>query len=202
MIQVQSGPRTHSSVFCPGRGICGWISSSDDIPPSVFSTGALLFFFLFTFFSFFFFPPFSPSELPLPPSSPSSLLPFPFFPPFFFFFFFLSSAMAAWSPFFFLLLQSSFRQAEKMKNYWLKKHFSEDRRINEGNGLDLNISLLLKIIKNGTSGFYGTCVLSFENMFLTQISSQVVLLVPSVPLLNHLLILLYQYITLTDTHTQ
>lgn len=138
VIQVRSGPRTHSSVFCLGRGICGWISSSDDIPFSVFSTGALLFFFLFTFFSFFFFPPFSPSELPLPPSSPSSLLPFPFFPPFFFFFFFLSSAMAARSPFF-LWLHSSFRQAEKMKNYWWKTF--QWRRTNEGNGLDLNISL-------------------------------------------------------------
>lgn len=99
--------RAHSSVFCPGRGTCGWISSSDNTPPSVFSTGALLFFFFFTFFSFFFLVDFSPSEPPSPPS---------FFPPFFFFFFFLSSAMAAWSPFLcFCGVQSSLRQAGHRK---------------------------------------------------------------------------------------
>lgn len=113
LIQVQPGASAHSSVLCPGRGTCGCTSSSDDNPPLVFSTGALLLFFLFIFFSFFFLAAFSPSD-PLSPlsSSPSSVLPFPFFPPFFFFFFFLSSAMAAWSPFFFLWSQFSSRQAK------------------------------------------------------------------------------------------
>lgn len=46
-----------------------------------------------------------------------------------------------------------------------------------------------------------TCVLSFKNVFRTQIRSQVLLLTAFVPVLNHLLILLYQNITLTHTHT-
>lgn len=108
-VRVQSQPRPHSSVFRPDRGTCGWISSSDECPPSVLSTGALLFFFFFTF-SFFFFKAFSPSRVSSL-FSPSTFFAFPFLPPFFFFFF-LSSAMAAWSPFFFLRPQFSFKQAE------------------------------------------------------------------------------------------
>lgn len=110
-VRVQSQPRPHSSVFCPDRGTCGWISSSDECPPSVLSTGALLFFFFFTF-SLFFFEAFSPSRVSSPPFSPSALFAFPFLPPLFFFFFFLSSVMAAWSPFFFLRSHFSFKQAE------------------------------------------------------------------------------------------
>lgn len=42
--------------------------------------------------------------------------------------------------------------------------------------------------------------MSFENMFLTQVSGQVLLLTPFVPVLNHLLVLLYQHITLTHAN--